>query len=67
MHRLGKYAKGSLAALGANAEVASHLLTAIGNARRLIVLGALLGGERFRYFDTIQPCGDFLRANEADR
>jgi hypothetical protein len=43
MHRLRKYAKGSLAALEAKAEEASHLLTAIGNARQLIVLCTLPG------------------------
>src|SRR5882724_11895475 len=74
MHRLRKYAKGSLAALEAKvqeaSEEASHLLNAKGNVRRQIVLCILPRrreiGERFRSFNTVQPCGDFLRANEAE-
>jgi hypothetical protein len=47
MHRkLRKYPEGSLAALEPKAEEASHLLTAIGNARQRITHRSLLGGER---------------------
>jgi DNA-binding transcriptional ArsR family regulator len=44
--KLAKDPKRSLAALGAKAEEASRLLTAMANARRLIVLCSLLDGEK---------------------